>query len=174
VDRDVSSATLSANGKVISTKRCKISDVSTDGGKLAFTRVDEVGSWPVDPKAKAAADLLPDIHQLSRWMLTVSDLPAGNYKVVINGKPAAMLSEKTLANGWNMATVFEGAIAERTTKIVGLIGTLQGPLNNNWRAASKAKDEAKLAEAQKAIDEVETQLRAACQPESLHFEIRKE
>lgn len=174
VDRDVSSATLSAEGKVAASKRCKISDVTTDGGKLAFTRVDEVSSWPVDPKAKAAADLLPDINQLSRWMLTVPNLTAGNYKVTINGKPAALLTEKVLANGWNMATVYEGAIAERSTKIVGLIGTLQGGLNNNWRAASKAKDDAKLAEAQKAIDEVEAQLRAACQSESLRIEIQKE
>jgi lysophospholipase L1-like esterase len=174
VDRDVSSATLSADGKVASTNRCKISDVSADGGKLVFTRIDEVGSWPVDPKSKAAADLLPEIHQLSRWMLTVSDLPAGNYKVTIDGKPAATLTEKELASGWNMATVYEGAIAERSTRIIGLIGTLQGGLNNNWRAASKDKDESKLAAAQTAIDEVETQLRTACQPAPLRIEIQKE
>ena len=174
VDRNVSSATLSAEGKVVATERCKISDVSTDGGKVALTRVDEVGSWPVDPKSKAAAELLPDIHQLSRWMLTVSDLPTGNYKVTIDGKPAATLTEKELASGWNMATVYEGAIAERSTKIIGLIGALQGSLNNNWRAASKAKDEPKLAEAQKAIDDAETQLRTACKPVPLRIEIEKE
>ncbi len=174
VDRDVSSATLSAEGKTVSAKRCKISDVSAEAGKLAFTRAEEVGAWPVDPKSKAAADLLPEMHQLSRWMLTVSDLPAGKYKVTIDGKPAAMLTEKELADGWNLATVYEGAIAERSAKIIGLIGTLQSGLNNNWRAASKAKDEVKLAEAQKAIDEVETQLREACQPASLRIEIQKE
>ena len=173
VDPGVSSATLTADGKVAATKGCKISDVAADGGKLAFTRVDEVGSWPVDPKSKAAAELLPKIHELSRWMLTVSDLPAGNYQVTIDGKPAATLTEKELANGWNMATVYEGTIAERSTKILGLVGTLQGNLNNNWRAASKAKDEAKIAAAQKAIDEVESQLRAACQPASLRIEIQK-
>ena len=107
-------------------------------------------------------------------MLTVSDLPVGNYKVTIDGKPAATLTEKELASGWNMATVYEGAIAERSTKIIGLIGTLQSGLNNNWRAASKAKDEVKLADAQKAIDDVETQLRAACLPTSLKIEIEKE
>ena len=107
-------------------------------------------------------------------MLTVSDLPAGNYKVTIDGKPAATLTEQELAGGWNMATVYEGAIAERSAKIIGLIAILQGGLNNNWRAASKAKDAAKLAEAQKAINDVETQLRAACQPASLRIEIQQE
>lgn len=174
VDRDVSSATLSADGKVASTRRCKISDVAAEAGKLAFTRAEEVGSWPVDPKAKAATDLLPEMHELSRWTLTVTGLSAGNYKVTIDGKAAALLTDKELANGWNLATVYEGAIAERSTKIIGLIATLQGGLNNNWRAASKAKDEAKLMEAQKAIAEVEAQLRAACRPASLRFEIQKE
>jgi lysophospholipase L1-like esterase len=174
VDRDVSSAALSADGKVASAKRCKISDVSAEGNKLTFTRTEDVGSWPVDPKSKVAAELLPEIHELSRWMLTVSDLPAGNYKVTIDGKPAATLTEKDLAGGWNLATVYDGAIAERSTKIIGLIGTLQSGLNNNWRAASKAKDEQKLAEAQKAIDEMEAQLREACQPPTLRIEIQKE
>ncbi len=107
-------------------------------------------------------------------MLTVSDLPPGNYKVTIDGKPAATLTEKALAVGWNMSTVYEGAIAERSAKTISLIGTLQGGLNNNWRAASKAKDEAKLADAQAAIDDIETQLRAACQPASLRIEIQRE
>ena len=174
VDKEVSSATLSADGKVAEAKRCKITDVVATAGKLSFKRGEEVSAWPVDPKSKAAAELLPEIHQLSRWMLTVSDFPAGNYKVTIDGKPAATLTEKELASGWNMATVYEGAIAERTAKITGLINSLQGGLNNNWRAASKAKDEAKLAEAQKAIDDVETQLRAACQPATMLIEIGKE
>ena len=172
VDRDVSSATLAADGKVTTANRCKITDVSAEGGKLEFTRLDEAGAWPVDPKSKAAADLLPDIHQLSRWMLTVSDLPAGTYQVTIDGKPAATLTEKELATGWNLATVYEGAIADRSTKIVGLISALQGGLNNNWRAASKAKDEAKLAEAQKAIDDAEAKLREACQPAPLRIAIQ--
>ncbi|MCA9270796.1 MAG: SGNH/GDSL hydrolase family protein [Planctomycetales bacterium] len=174
VDRDVSSAALSADGKVTAAKGCKISDVSADGGKLAFTRLDEASTWPVDPKARAAAELLPDMHDLSRWTLTVADLPAGKYKVTIDGKPAATLSAEELAAGWNMATVYEGAIAERSTKIVGLISGLQGGLNNAWRAASKAKDEAKLAAAQQAIAEAESQLRAACQPAPLRIEIQPE
>lgn len=174
LDREVSSAVLSAAGKVVSANRCKLSEVSASDGKLAFTRAEEAGSWPIDPKSKAAADLLPEIHQLSRWMLTVSDLPSGTYQVTIDGKPAAKVTEKDLAAGWNLASVYEGAIAERSAKIIGLIATLQGGLNNNWRAASKANDEAKLAEAQKAIDEVEAQLRAACQPATLRIEIQKE
>ncbi len=174
VDRDVSSAVLSAEGQVASSNGCKISDVSAADGKLAFTRTEEKGAWPVAAKSKAAADLLPEIHKLSNWMLTVTDLPAGNYQVTIDGQPAATLTEKELASGWNLATIYEGAIADRNQKIIGLISQLQGGLNNNWRAASKAQDEAKLAEAQQAIDAVESQLKAACEPAALKIEIQKQ
>lgn len=172
VDREVSSATLKPDGTVVDAKQCKISDASGKDGKLSFTRLDERGPWPIDPKAKACVQLMPAMADLSRYMLTVQDLPAGNYAVTIDGKPAATLTEKDLAAGWNMSTVFEGALAERSAKIVGLIGQLQGKLNTDWRTASKEKNQEKLAAAQAAIDEAEKQLKEACQPVALKFEIQ--
>jgi hypothetical protein len=71
-----------------------------------------------------------------------------------------------------MSTVFQGELAERSTKIVELVAKLQGKLNNDWRAASKEKNPEKLAAAQAAIDECERDLRAACKPAPLHFEVR--
>jgi hypothetical protein len=71
-----------------------------------------------------------------------------------------------------MSTVFEGALAERSTKIVDAIAKLQGKLNSDWRAASKEKNQDKLAAAQKAIDAGEAEVRTACQPAPLHFEIQ--
>jgi len=55
-----------------------------------------------------------------------------------------------------------------------LIAKLQSPLNQDWRAASKANDPEKLAAAQTAIDEVEAQIQAAVQPVPLRFEIEKD
>jgi lysophospholipase L1-like esterase len=171
-EREVSSATLKADGTVVDARKCKISDASAQEGKLSFTRLDDCGPWPIDPKARDAMALMPQIVDLSRYMLTVTGLPAGQYKITIDAKPAATLSEKELAAGWNMSAVFEGALAERSTKIVELIGKLQGKLNNDWRAASKEKNKEKLAAAQQAIDECERDVRAACQPAALHFEIQ--
>ena len=171
VDRDVSSATLKADGSVAAATRCKITDASAKDGRISFTRLDECSPWPIDPKAKAAVELMPAMADLSKYMLTVTDLPEGRYTVNIDGKPAATVSSKDLAAGWNMSTVFDGAIGERSTKIVGLISKLQGTLNNNWRAASKEKNAEKLAAAQKAIDECEAELKAACQPAAMKFEI---
>ena len=171
VDRDVSSAALKADGTVVDAKGCKISDASAKDGHLSFTRLDERGPWPIDPKAKAAVELLPAIADLSHYMLTVQDLPAGRYNITIDGKPAATLTDKELSAGWNMSTVFEGALAERSMKIIELIAKLQGKLNTDWRAASKEKNQEKLAAAQTAIEECEHELQAACKPAPLQFEV---
>lgn len=172
-DGEVSSATLKADGKVVEAKHCQITEVKAQGGTLSFTRLDETGPWPIIPQAKTALQLVPDILKLSQYMLKVQGLPEGDYKVKINGKPAGTVSAKDLAAGWNLTSVFEGAIAERAGNIITLLNKLQGPLNNEWRAASKAKDADKLAAAQKAIDDAEAEVQKAIQPTPLQFEIAK-
>ncbi len=173
-EHEVSSATLKADGSVVSAKHCKITDSSAKGGKLTFTRLDEASPWPILPAAKSAAQLLPAVLDLSRCILKVDGLAAGKYRVSIEGKPAATLDAGELAAGWNITSAFDGAVGERSTKILATIGNLQGKLNNEWRAASKEKDEAKLAEAQKAIDAADAEVRAACAPVAWHFEIEKD
>jgi lysophospholipase L1-like esterase len=170
-DREVSSATLKADGTIVDAKKCKITGVAAKDGKLTFTRLDECGPWPIDPKSKEVMKLMPQIADLSHYMLTVTGLPAGQYAVSIEGKPAATVSETELAAGWNMSTVFQGAIADRSTKIIESIGKLQSKPNLDWRAASKEKNKEKLASAEKAIEEAEREVQAACQPVALHFEI---
>ncbi len=172
-DGEVSSATLHADGKVIEAKRCKITEATAKGGKLSFTRLDETGPWPILPNAKSAITLLPDMLKLSQYQLRVTGLADGAYRVSINGKPAATVTAKELAAGWNMTTAFDGALGERSTAILAQIGKLQTGLNNSWRAASKANDAEKLAAAQKAIEECEAEIQAAVQPVPLRIEIEK-
>jgi lysophospholipase L1-like esterase len=173
VDGEVSSATIKADGKVVDAKHCKITDVKAKDGKLSFTRLDEKGPWPIVPMARRTLEILPDMLQLSQYMLKVPGLPDGDYHITINGKPAGTVSAKDLAAGWNLTTAFDGVIGDRANAIIALLTKLQSPLNNDWRAASKAKDAEKLATAQKAIDETEAEIQKAIQPEPLHFEIAK-
>ena len=178
VDREVSSATLKPDGTIVAAKNCKITDIVSKDGKLAFTRLDERSPWPLSPDGLSAATvLMPEIADLSRYMLTVSGLPAGQYNISMDGKPVATLSNMELSKGWNMGTLAKGSVAERGGKIISIINELQGGflnqpgLNINWRAAGKEKDQAKLAAAQKAIDECEAKLQAAIQPVPIRFEI---
>jgi beta-mannanase len=123
------------------------------------------------PTAAAAVKLMPEIADLSRYILTIPGLPAGQYRVAMDDKPVATLSNQELANGWNMSTVVEGPLGERAVKILDLINQLQNPLNIAWRDASKEKNPAKLAAAQKAIDEGEASVEAACQPAPIRFTV---
>lgn len=173
VDGNVSSATLSADGKLVEAKGCTISDLTAKDGKLSFTRLDQTNPWPILPAAKSTIQLLPEMLELSKYMLTVKGLAEGDYKVSINDKPAGSVSAKNLAEGWNLTTVFEGALADRSTAINGQIAKLQSGLNNQWRQASQAKDQAKLAEAQAAIEANEAELQKLIQPAPLRFVIEK-
>ena len=114
---------------------------------------------------------MPEMADLSRYLLTIPGLPTGQYSVAMGGKPVATLSNKELEKGWNMSEVITGPLGERSTKIMGLMNILQNSLNNTWRVASKEKDPAKLAAAQKAIEDCEAQLQVACQPQPITFEI---
>lgn len=173
LDPEVSSATLKADGTVVAAKRCTLSDVKAADGKLSFTRLDECSPWPIDPKAGPAQQLLPALADLSRYLLTVTSLPAGKYQISLDGQPARTATEAELAQGVNLGGVPTGALAARATNIIRLIGGLQGGQNNAWRAASKAKDAAKLADAQKAIDQTEAALREACKPQACKVEVSR-
>ena len=173
VSGEVGSATIQADGKVVDATHCKISDVTAKDGKLSFTRLDEASPWPILPAAKTAFQLLPSGLELSQYMLKVSGLADGTYHVSINGKLAATVSAQDLAAGWNITTAFDGPLGERSTKILSLITKLENPLNMAWRNASKDKNEAKLAAAQKDIEATETEIQAAVQPEALKFEISR-
>ena len=170
---DVSTATVNASGKVVEAKGCRITEATAKDGKLSFTRLDDAGPWPILPTAKASLTLLPDALKLSQYLLRVTGLADGPYRVSINGKPAGTVTAKELAVGWNLTTAFDGALGERSTAIAALIAKLQSPLNNEWRAASKAHDADKLAAAQKAIEDCEAELQTAVQPVPLRFEIEK-
>jgi hypothetical protein len=172
-DGEVSSTTIDQEGKVVEARGCTISEASLKDGKLTFTRLDDRGPWPVPAEAFPAFKLLPSALDLSKYILRVRGLTEKWYRVSIDGKPAATLRAEDLAAGWNMTQVSSGVLAERVNALTTLLAKLQGPLNNNWRAASKAGDVAGLLAAQRAIDDAEAAIQAAIQPVPLHFEIEK-
>jgi hypothetical protein len=171
---EVSSATVSADGKVVEARRCQITDATAKNGKISFTRLDEASPWPILPAAKAAAQLVPKMLHLSQYNLKVIGLKdEANFMVSFNGKPAATVTGKELEAGWNMTTAYDSVLGARATALLSntLIGKLQGPLNTAWRAASQAGDAEKLAAAQKEIEATEAEVQAASQPVALHVEI---
>jgi lysophospholipase L1-like esterase len=173
-DPEVSSAAidLKLTGPVVNSRHCKLSDVAFKNGTLSFTRLDERSPWPIAQDAVDALKLMPAaIADLSQYTLKITSLPVGNYTVSMDGTPVGTVSDKQLADGWNMGTILEGPLGAHAKSVLDLVNQLQGKLNEDWRAASKEGNAGKLADAQKAIDECEAQLQTACQPVSIRFEI---
>jgi lysophospholipase L1-like esterase len=172
VDRDVSAAVLKADGTVVEAQGCEISGAKAGDGGLSFTRSDDRLPWPIDVRFHAALTLMPEMLDLSRYLLTVKDLPAGEYEVLVNGTSSAVVTAEQLAKGSNMTSVAKGPIAERGAQIIAAIAKLQGTLNNAFRTASKNQENDKRAEAQKEIDAAEAELAKLCRPTPLEFVLR--
>lgn len=173
VPKDVSTATLDAKGTVARTSGCKIESIEATGGELKFKRTDESMPWPIPAQAREALIVMPEIADLSRYMLSVTGLPDGTYQVLMDDTIAAEASATQLASGINLSTANAGPFVTRANDIHNLINTLQGPLNNRWREASKNKDAQGLADATKEIAATEATLAEACRPKPILFTVRK-
>ena len=97
------SATLSADGNVTATKRCKIVDVERGDGKLAFTRLDEI--LPILPPGPLPPRQHVPLEKVSPYLLRVTGLPAGKYEVRCEGKRLGVIDAAALAEGVNFNTV---------------------------------------------------------------------
>lgn len=171
VDGLVSAATLKADGSVVAQEACKITESSAKDGVLTFTRLDDRTPWPLIAAAHDAAKLMPAICDMTRYMLTVTGLPEGKYEIAMDGKPVATVTAAELAAGCNLCAAPGGEIVTRATAIIGEISALQSGYNNNFRAASKAGDAAKLAEAAKAIDAQDAKIAELCKPKAVKFTV---
>ena len=174
VDPEVSSATLKADGTVGETQHCTITNVKHEGDTLSFTRLDERLPWPLEPKAAGPAlSVMPEIADLSRYMLKVTGLPEGKWQVEMDQTPVLTVTAAELEKGINLGALTNGPLATHGAEIVKLVAGLQGGPVETWRAASKARDEAKIAEAQAKVAEQEKLIQAACQPREIQFRIVK-
>ena len=133
---EVSAATVSATGQVAEARHCKITGVEAAAGKLSFTRLDEAGPWPLPPNTERALALVPDAPKLSLYLLRVTGLPAGEYRIGVNGQPAGTRTAAELDAGCNLATLDEGIFAERAKTLYALIAKLENDFNRVWREAN--------------------------------------
>ncbi|MGE3805373.1 MAG: GDSL-type esterase/lipase family protein [Gemmataceae bacterium] len=183
-DGFVSSATIDATGKLVDAKGCKITDIKSEGGGVAFDRLDQSLPFPIPDNARQVLPLYPTILELSQYTLKVPGLKDGSYTLLVGGVPTATLSAKELAAGVNL-TEFgaeqgkkANPIVEQMRDVLNAVSSKEG-LVSQWRNQSKAafaKDadpalKAKLPEMTKKVEEADAKIRAAATPKKLHFEI---
>lgn len=174
----VSSATLDAQGKVIEAKGCVVSEVKSAGGTLAFDRLDDSLPFPIPDDARAVLPLYPLILELSQYTLKVTGLTAASYTLKVNASELGIVSAKDLAQGINLTTFGQGAIATQGKAVLAEVGAKEG-LVGQWRGLSRtasapdapADQKARLAALTKQVEAADAKIRAAAQPKKLHFEL---
>jgi YDG domain/Bacterial Ig-like domain (group 3) len=109
-DTNISLAAVDWNAAaIVSTNHCVISGISQTGNTLTFTRHDDrlPMAWDV-PDGTITNDCrnafvgMSGLQNAFWFTIAVTNLPAGNYNVSIDGQQIITLSSSALASGWNM------------------------------------------------------------------------
>lgn len=118
----VSRAAVDARAsKVVGQEGCVLTGLQCAPGRVRFMRQDERLPMPIDDRARAALRMFREIQEISQYHLTVTGLDPGNYAVMVDGKPAAVVASAELAKGWNATTVAKGPIADQCRRVLAKI-----------------------------------------------------
>ena len=181
----VSSVTI-ARGKV-EAKGCEVTNMNGEGQSIEFDRLDECLPFPIPANAREVLPLAPEVLELSQYLLTVKDLPKGNYTLKINDVICASLSSEQLAEGVNLtdlpgqpANNDKNPIAVQAQKLLDAV-TFKENNVQGWRGLSRqvhsnggrkgGKDP--MATLTARVEAADAKIRDAAKPQKLHFEIRE-
>jgi len=148
-DTNISTCTINFNGAfAAATNHCVISSVSRTGNTLTFNRLDDrlPMAWDIsntDPtnNATPAFTLIPSQADAFQFTLQVTNLPAGHYRVQIDGVTVAdNMSSATLASGWNMFTNTFGPYWNQRYEVLGRIRDFEY-VNRQTRVPGSAGDD---------------------------------
>lgn len=102
----VSSATIDARtSSVLSVQDCRISHLKSIDGGLMFTRSDERLPLNLSPLWMLYGFYIPIQDELNQYLLSVTNLPRGEYELVASGKRVGVWTSDTFAQGLNIASV---------------------------------------------------------------------
>jgi hypothetical protein len=123
----VSSARIdAAGGTLVSSADCTVSNVQKTATGVSFSRLDSRLPMPIEPAARPALELAPEILDLSQYMLQVDDLAPGQYKIIVDGVESAIVDAADLAAGWNMTLMEAGPIYDQIELVRQMIRDKEG------------------------------------------------
>jgi lysophospholipase L1-like esterase len=172
----VGSATMDSMGKVEESIKCKITNVvSEKDGKLSFDRLDEALPMPIPDNARGGLIIYPQIKDLSQWILKVTGLKAGAYRVNIDGVPVAEVTADELAAGWNMGILDKGPVADQCRDILQKVDAKES-IVTKWRTLSDTcakhptdSQRDALEQLNKQVLEADAEICMAARPKIHHF-----
>ena len=102
---EVSAVAIDAQGpRVVSAEGCRATNLTGDANRLEFDRKDE--GLPLNLGLFGALQYryihIPD--EINRYMLTVDNLPSGDYTIQADGRPLGKFSADRLAKGVNLSS----------------------------------------------------------------------
>lgn len=121
-ETNIGSVTFNWAAATASTNHCTANSTSLSGGTLTstihFDRMPPAWDVPGDPTpggsvtndARGGFTVMPQLAIAFQWTLQVTNLPTGNYNVLIDGSNVVALSSSQLAAGWNMFTNYNGPL----------------------------------------------------------------
>jgi lysophospholipase L1-like esterase len=101
---EVSAAGVDAGGKVLSTTGCGVTDAAAKDGGVAFTRLDDGLPFNYGIFYALNYRYVPVPDELNRYLLKVTNLPAGRYEVVVDGRGCGTFTAEQLAAEVNIAS----------------------------------------------------------------------
>ncbi|MEO5714946.1 MAG: SGNH/GDSL hydrolase family protein [Luteolibacter sp.] len=102
---DVSSAEIDASTSLVSSEGCVVSQVVKKADGLAFTRLDKGLPLNLGPFSQLNYRWIPIPDGINRYLLTVKNLPAGEFEIRANGRLFGKVPAEELAKGINMASM---------------------------------------------------------------------
>ncbi|MBI5384170.1 MAG: SGNH/GDSL hydrolase family protein [Verrucomicrobia bacterium] len=181
---DVSSAVLNANSaSLIGARGCRISEIKKRDDGLDFVRRDEGLPLSLGILSGLNYRWVPIPEGINRYMLTVKNLPAGDYEIRAEGRRLGKASANRLARGLNISSMTSdgwepGGPWDAQS---GIVKELVDARDKLWMSALLRSrfltNHPAHAELEKRTRDLDDQLvalqRATAKPYPYHFEIRR-
>jgi lysophospholipase L1-like esterase len=181
---NVSSATIDAQAaKVVTADDCQITKLRKLDQGVAFTRLDERLPLNLAPLWLLSGFYIPIQDELNRYLLTVTNLPQGEYALIASGKEVGSWSAERLGAGLNISSVTTngwepGGLWDAQGHTLKVLTDMRDAMANTRRgmdATLKAHPrleslEGKAKVLEKSIVELQREM---ARPVPMTFEIRK-
>jgi lysophospholipase L1-like esterase len=174
----VSSAELTADGKVTAAKDCTIEQVTSADKSLSFTRLDARLPFPIPDDARAVLTLDPTVLAMSDYGLKVTGLADDAYEIQVNGASIGTATGRELAAGVNLTKFSQGAIAAQGKAILAAVSAKENQVSQ-WRGLSRmavspdtsGNVKEQLAVVTRNVEAADAKIREAAKPVALEFRI---
>lgn len=112
---------------------CTVDEVSIQQDGIKFRYTAKALPFPVEKDITPALEWVPFTEEFNQEVLKISDLPAGSYRLEIDGKQIRSYSAEELSKGINIATEPETPQYQQALKVLSLF-------KKRWAAISKLRD----------------------------------